>query len=237
MAKTVVIHQPDFMPYLGFFERLLHCDLFVVLDHVQYIKGGWQNRDKIKTPEGVKWLTIPLQIKGNTFSPYNRVLVSQNIDWKTQHLDVLKRCYKDAPHFHEIYPKLAEAYSRPCDLMIDFNVGLLGILMELFDVHPQMVISSELDPQGKSNEMLVDLLKKVGAETYLSGVGAKDYFDEGAFLQAGIEVTWQDFVHPVYPQLYGDFVPYLSCIDLLFNCGVCASRSTLKSAGNNSAFP
>jgi hypothetical protein len=228
MAKTVVIHQPDFMPYIGFFERLLHCQLFVVLDHVQYIKGGWQNRDKIKTPEGVKWLTIPLQIKGNTFSPYNRVIMSKNEDWRTQHLNILKRCYKGTAHFCEIYDLLETAYSVPCELMIDFNLNLLKVLMELFDLHPQLVLSSEINPEGKRNEMLVDILKKVSADIYLSGVGAKDYLDEKLFSDADVAVKWQNFSHPVYPQLHGDFTSYLSSIDLLFNCGIERSREILR---------
>lgn len=228
MAKTAVIHQPDFLPYLGFFERMLHCDIFVVLDHVQYIKGGWQNRDKIKTPEGVKWLTVPLQIKGNTFSPYNRVLVSNNADWRMQHLVTIRRCYRSAAYFDEVYEIIENAYAKRCDLMIDFNLGLLRLLMDMFDVHPPLVFSSELNPQEKSNDMIVDILKKVGAETYLSGVGAKDYFDERPFREASIEVIWQSFVHPVYTQLYGDFVPYLSSIDMLFNCGIDKSREMLR---------
>lgn len=228
MRKTVVIHQPDFLPYLGFFDRLLDSDLYIVLDHVQYIKGGWQNRDKIKSPEGERWLTVPLQLKRKTFLPYNEVKITENDDWKNVHLNTLTRSYKDSPYFSEFFEIIEEIYLSRFSLMIDLNVKLLKKLMEVFDIEIETVLSSTLYPQGNSNQMLVDLLKKTNSTHYLSGVGARNYFIEKPFQDAGIKVVWQNFVHPVYPQLHGDFIPYLSCIDLLFNCGIENSRKILR---------
>lgn len=225
--KTAVIHQPDFMPYLGFFQRLLQCDLFIVLDHVQFSKGGWHNRDKIKTPQGAKWITIPVHIKGKP--NINQVLLKQDTDWREEHLKKIKRCYAGTEAFDRIYNELCEVYELQCDRMVDFNMHVLEWLFNKFDIIVPIVFSSSLNPNGRSNDMLVDVLKKAGAVTYLSGIGARDYFREEPFEQAGIKVLWQHFEHPVYPQLHGEFIPYLSGIDLLLNCGTQRSRKILRS--------
>lgn len=143
-------------------------------------------------------------------------------------MSILKRCYNNALYFREIYETIEPVYSQPCDRMVEFNYRLLSVLMDLFDVHPEILFSSELNPPGKSNEMLVNILEMTGAGTYLSGVGAKDYLIERFFSDAGIKLTWQSFTVMPYPQLFGDFVPYLSCVDLLFNCGIDKSRDLLR---------
>ena len=231
MSKVVVIHQPDFIPYLGFFQRLSQCDLFIVLDHVQFSKGGWHNRDMIKAPEGTKWLTIPVQLKGKHFPPINEVLVASISDWKASHLDQLGRCYGKAPFFDETFPDVEKIYALESSRLLDYSMRSIRWLMDKFSVNVPLTFSSELSPTGSSNEMLVDLLQKVGATSYLSGTGARNYFSLEPFQRAGIEVLWQDFTHPVYPQLHGEFVPYLSSIDILFNCGEKKSREILKSCG------
>jgi hypothetical protein len=227
--KTAVIHQPDFMPYLGFFHRLLQSDLYIALDHVQFSKGGWHNRDKIKTPEGVKWLTLPVRLAGRSYSPINEVRLKNSLNWKVTHLNQLERCYRGAVGFDEIFPELRDVYSFDGDRMVDFNLHALAWLMEKFDVSVNMILSSTLAPRGASNEMLVDILTKVGATQYLSGIGARDYYKPSPFEAKGIQVLWQDFTHPVYQQRYGEFVPFLSSLDLLLNHGITKSREILRS--------
>jgi len=229
LKKTVVIHQPDFMPHLGFFHRLLQCDLYIVLDHVQFSKGGWHNRDKIKTPEGVKWLTLPVRLTGRSFSPIHEVRLNNDLNWRENHLKQIKRCYKDSSSFDEIFSELRSLYEFTGDRMADFNMKVLNWLMEKFDAKVNTVLSTTLRASGASNEMLVDLLTKVGATNYLSGIGARSYYKPEPFEQAGIRVLWQDFSHPMYPQRYGEFIPYLSSLDVLFNCGVQQSRDILRS--------
>lgn len=229
MRKTVVIHQPDFIPYLGFFHRLLNSDCFVILDHVQFIsKGsGWQNRDKIKTANGEKWLTVSVK-KSPLGTPINEILLSET-DWKENNLNLIRESYKKAPFFSQIMPYIDDLYSDPSTKMADFNLKSINMLMSLFDVKINTVLASDLNPAGKSNELLVDILKKVEADIYLSGVGARAYLNEDLFKQENIEVIWQDFKHPVYDQIHGEFIPYLSSIDLLFNCGIEKSREILRS--------
>ncbi len=230
MNKTVVIHQPDFIPYLGFFHRFLSSDQYLVLDHVQFVNGSsraWTHRDKIKTPKGAQWLSVSVH-KAPRDTPINQIVLSDVVDWRSDNLRLLEANYRQAPFYDEIMPHLRRLYEQPVTMLADFNLCSIRMLMSLLDVERPMVLSSSLEPQGAKNELLVDLLQKVGASHYLSGVGARDYMDESIFRAAGIEVLWQDFRHPVYPQLFGDFEPYLSAIDVLFNCGVDASRRLLR---------
>lgn len=231
MAKTVVIHQPDFLPYLGFFHRFLQADVWVILDTAQYVSGtsrSWQNRDLIKTPQGERWLTVG--VRKQSKAPICDIMLADS-SWRQDNLNLLSANYREAPYFQEIMPLLKELYAFPCERLVEFNLKSIGMLMQLLGIDIQTVLASELNPAGKSNDLLVDVLKKSGSTRYLSGLGAKDYFEPEPFIKAGIEVVWQEFTHPVYPQLHGEFVPYLSSIDLLFNCGTERSRQIIRSIG------
>lgn len=229
MSKTVVIHQPDFVPYLGFFQRFLSADEFIVLDHVQFVNSsrGWTHRDKIKTASGEKWLTLSVK-KAPRDTPINEIELSSSVDWATDNLNLLKQNYRGAPFFDEVFPSIVALYEQPPRLMVDFNLRSIELLMDLLDVRLPWVRSSSLQPEGSSNELLIDLLGKVGATHYLSGNGARDYMQPEKFAQAGIQVVWQQFTHPVYSQQFGAFMPYLSSLDVLFNCGITASRHILR---------
>lgn len=229
MCKTVVIHQPDFMPYLGFFHRLLYADLFVILDNVQFVRGSnsWHCRDKIKTSNGEKWITISVEkCKQNT--SINEVIISNKINWRENHLNQIITNYKDALFFKEIFEYINELYSFECEKMIDFNLKSIKMLMKLLNINIEIKLASSLDAKGKNNELLVSLIKEVKGQNYLSGLGAKEYYDPLVYENEGVNVIFQDFKHPVYPQLFGEFIPYLSSIDLLFNCGIEESRRILK---------
>ena len=230
--KTVVIHQPDFAPYLGFFHRFLHADFYIALDHIQFVYGSraWTHRDKIKTAQGEKWMTVSVK-KAPRDTAINQVELSSDTDWRKQNLSLLEKNYRRAPCYNELMPKIEQLYARPGQMLCDFTIGSIEMLMDLLDVRIPWVWSSSLDPVGAKNELLVDLLKKVSATHYLSGVGARDYFKAEPFGQAGIEVVWQGFTHPVYAQQFGDFVPYLSALDVLFNHGIELSRKILRSSG------
>lgn len=230
MSRTVVIHQPDFMPYLGFFDRFLKADAFIALDHAQFVTGtsrSWTHRDKIKTPRGEQWITLSVA-KAPVGTPIRDIELSRTVDWVTDNLNLLRQNYRQAPHFAEVFPLVERLYENPPRLMADFNLRSIEFLMDLLDARLPWVRSSGLEPQGTSNEMLIDLLKKVGATRYLSGVGARGYMKPELFEKAGIEVVWQDFHHPVYAQQFGDFIPYLSALDALFNCGVEGARRILR---------
>ncbi len=229
--KTVVIHQPDFLPYLGFFHRLLKADLFILLDHVQFVTNGsrsWTHRDKIKTVSGERWLTIGVK-KTPMGTPINEVLLADT-NWRGENLNLLRENYRNAPYFNELLPRVNALYAMPCERLLEFNIASIQMLLDWFDIKIEMIFSSQMQPTGKKNELLVDLLKKVDATHYLSGVGARAYYEPEPFAEAGIEVLWQDFKQPRYLQQFGEFMPYLSSIDLFFNCGLEQSRQILRSS-------
>lgn len=228
--KLVVIHQPDFMPYLGFFHRLLIADIYIVLGNVQFVNDSsrsWTNRDKIKTPNGAKWITVPVnKCPRNTM--INEVTISSAIDWKREHLTALQINYKNSPCFGEVYPHIEKLYSNEAEYLADFTFASIKMLMSLLDIDIAVLYSSDLNVEGTSNTRIARLVKAVGSHRYLSGIGAKDYYDPEIYKNEGVEVIWQEFTHPVYPQQFDDFITNLSSIDLLFNCGIEKSRKILR---------
>lgn len=231
MKKVVVIHQPDFLPWLGFFDRLARADLYIALDHVQFVSGGsrsWTHRDRIKTPAGARWLSLSVQ-NAPLGTAIREVRLAAGTRWREQNLSLLRENYRQTPHFGDLFPLIEALYRRTDERLVDMNLASIDLLQGLLAIEIPRVLSSSLAPRGSSNEMLVDLLRKCGATHYLSGLGARAYFDGRPFADAGVEVLWQEFSHPVYPQLYGDFVPELSAVDLLFNCGAARSRNILRS--------
>lgn len=225
-----MIHQPDFLPYMGFFHRFLCAGLWVILDDVQLVTGSsrsWTSRDKIKTPYGEKWITVGVK-KSPMSTNINEVYLADN-GWKDNSLNLIIENYRKAPFFKEIFPFVEELYNHDCQKLIDFNIKSIDMIMKLFEIKIDSVLASSLKVEGKSNERLINILKKIKATTYLSGIGARDYMNPELFEEAGIKVIWQEFKHPVYPQLHGEFIPYLSSIDLLFNCGIEKSREIIRS--------
>jgi len=227
--KVVVIHQPDFVPHLGFFHRFLNADMYIALDHVQFVYGSraWTHRDKIKTAQGAKWLTVSVK-KAPRDTAINQIELSTDTDWRQDNLHLLKQNYRHAPFYSELMPEIERLYAWPVKLLRDFNMASIEMLMGMLDVRIPWVWSSSLDPVGAKNDLLVNLLKKVSATHYLSGVGAQDYFQPEPFAQESIKVIWQNYTHPVYAQQFGEFVPYLSALDVLFNHGITASREILR---------
>lgn len=233
--KTVVIHQPDFLPHLGFFHRFLYADLYISLDHVQFVHSNrsWTHRDKIKTPQGAKWVTVAVS-KAPRDTPINWIELA-NTGWRDENLNLIEQNYRRSAFFAEVMPHVQRLYALQFGLLRDFNMASIEMLMDLLDVRIPWVFSSTLEPQGAKNDLLVDVLRKSGATHYLSGVGARDYFDPVPFDRAGIAVEWQQFDHPVYAQCHGPFEPFLSSIDLLFNCGIERAREILRAPQGRAA--
>jgi len=227
---TICIHQPDFAPYLGFFQRLLMSQHFILLDDVQFIRRGWQHRDRIKGLNGPIWLTLSLR-KGDYHQHICEVELSSDTKWVDDNLNLLRTYYGKAAYFTEIFPQVAAIYHAGYRYMIDFNCAVLNLAMEYFDITIPISRASEYSIYSASTARLLALVQAKQGDIYLTGTGSLDYLDEEMFTTVGVQVKWQDFKHPVYPQLHGDFVPMLSCLDVLFNCGRNAAavlRSTLN---------
>ncbi len=206
----------------------MHADLYVVLDDVQFLRRGWHHRDKIKTQNGEKWLTINIK-KSPRETNINQIFLNDTINWRKQNLDLLKQNYQKSDFFNEIYPYIEKLYQSKCEKLADFNMKSIQMLISLFDIKIDIEYSSNLITTKTKSERLVEILSQVNATHYLSGVGARDYHIDKPFDNANIKVEWQNFKHPIYTQLYGEFIPYLSSIDLLFNCGIIESRKKIRS--------
>jgi len=224
------IHQPNFIPWSGYFYKISCCDLFVLLDTVQFEKNGYQNRNRIKTPNGVQWLTVPVHFGGHLGQSSNMVAVAKNLKWGIKAWRTLQQNYGKAKYFQEYAGYFEELFSREWEALNDLNITLLLQIISWLELQPKILRASSMTVDGTSSELLVNICSEVGAGTYLSGYGGSSYMDYDLFARAGIVVETYDFISPVYPQLYGDFVPNLSILDLLFNCGP-ESRRVLLSGG------
>lgn len=216
----VAIHQPNFLPWLGYFYKMARCDIFVFLDNIQYTKNSFINRNRIKTPQGKLWLTVPAKVKGRSGQLIRDVEIDNKTDWRNKHLKTLEMNYKKANIFKQVYKNTKEVYfAKDWNNLCAFNVKLLHYALSITNLRKKLVIASELKAKGKGTPLLINIVKELGGDTYLSGFGGANYQQENLFRDAGIALVYSDFKHPVYPQLWGEFVPNLSIIDLLFNCG------------------
>jgi len=232
VTRTVVIHQPDFLPYLGFFHRFLQADVFVVLDHVQFVRNSssaWTHRDKIKTPKGETWLSLSVK-KSPLETAIKDIELSPGASWRDQNLNLIAENYRAAPFRGSIFGEVERLYRLPVNQLAAFNLLFLDLVCGWLGIRIERVHSSALRPAGQKSEMIADLVKSLGGTHYLSGAGARAYHDQVPFDRRGIEVVWQDFRHPVYPQQFGAFIPSLSTIDALFNCGPERTAQMLRSA-------
>lgn len=217
----VTIHQPEYLPWLGFFDRIAKADLFVVLDQVQF-QRGFINRNKIKTPTGWQWLTVPIIHEFHRKSINQVEIDNQITDWKRSHWAGLVHNYSKAPYFGEYSDFFKDVFERDWKLLAELDIYLIKNLMNLLGLKTSLKKSSSLNVGGKSTELLINICKEVGADTYLSGEGGKRYMDMKRFEEEGIKVLFQEFNHPKYPQAFekeAGFIPNLSIVDLLFNCG------------------
>ena len=215
----VAIHQPNFLPWLGYFYKMLKTDRFVFLDDAQYSRGSITSRVNIKTPEGKKWLSVPVKKRGHSFQPISEIEVEPGTIWN-KIPGTLQSSYGRAPYFRTYMPQLEAILNKGHLRLVELNIALIEWLAQAFEMPTKSVKSSELPGVwGQSTERLVSICRSTGATQYLSGFGGQKYQEEELFKQNGIDLAVYDFKHPEYPQLWGDFVPGLSAIDLLFNCG------------------
>ena len=218
----VGIHQPNYLPYLGFFDKMAKSDIFVIYDDAQFNKSDFQHRNRIRIYHGWKWLTVPVERKRrpiNEIMIKNEVTTWKGVKWAAAHFKDIRDNYKDTP-FYSVYEKeLKRIYGRRYDKLVELNMELIRFLMKAFDIDVEIVYSSELGFTSKSTQRLVEIVEALGGDVYLSGPKGKDYLDVSLFERRGIKVVFQDFKHPVYKQRYEGFIPNMSAIDALFNVG------------------
>ncbi len=212
-------HQPAYLPWLGYFEKIACADVFIFLDTVQFEKNSFINRNKIKTQQGPQWLTIPVKTKGHITATLQETIVDDSKPWRSKHLKSIEMNYRKAPYFNECFPKLELLLMLPATNLAELCWQQLQFWLKEFNIKTKVVRSSYLAISSKKSDLVLDLCRHFNADQYLSGIQGRDYLDESSFYTNGISVQYQDFQHPIYPQLWGDYIPYMSIIDYWMNCG------------------
>ncbi len=213
----VAIHQPQYLPWLGYLDKLDSADVFILLDTVQFKKHEWQNRNRIRTKDGWQWLTVP--IIDRFPERIDRVEINDGVTWARKHGQALRLHYGRAPFWEAVGPALLGILERPWARLRDLNVAMLALLCEQLGTATRCVLASTLTAREEPTDRLIDLCHAVGGTEYLSGRGGPEYMDVDRFIRAGLAVSVQDYRHPAYPQQYTPFDSDLSVVDLLLNCG------------------
>ncbi len=217
---TLTIHQPEYLPYLGFFDRIGKADVFIVLNDVGYQKNGFINRNKIKTAQGWQWLTVPVSNKSPN-QKINEVLIDNQKKWRNDQWKTLCYNYSKAPFFRTYADFFEDVFKKEWVLISDLDTYLIENIVKTLGLKKRIEKSSACDIRGTATERLINICKKFDANTYLSGVGGRGYLELEKFKKENINVVFQEFKHPNYFQQFmkKGFLPNLSIIDLLFNCG------------------
>jgi len=212
-------HQPEYLPYLGYFQKVARADHFMIVDHVQYARRDFQNRNYIRNRTGKILLTVPVLNKGHHDLPFNEILINRQEPWARKNWRSLYFAYKDAPYWSRYGPELEAIYQRSWERLADLNITLIRLFMDWLGLTVPVTLSSQHGIRGSKTDMLVEMCRMVGADTYLSGQGARDYVEPDVLARAGIRHFFCRFIHPEYSQRFTPFIPNLSVVDLLFNNG------------------
>lgn len=223
--KKVAIVQSNYIPWKGYFDMIAAVDEFILYDDMQYTRRDWRNRNQIKTPQGLAWLTVPVQVKGK----YHQKIRDTEIDgteWAELHWKSLAQNYRKAPHYQDVANWLEPLYlGETYTHLTQLNRRFLEAISQYLDIRTRISNSWDYTLIDGKTERLADLCAQAGGSEYISGPAAKDYIDEQVFADMGIRLTWFDYAgYPEYPQLWGDFCHGVSILDLLFNCGQDARR-------------
>ena len=219
----VTILQPAYLPWLGFFDRIASSDLYICLDHVPMDKNSqtkFTNRNKIRTPTGWCWLTVPVLTKGVSQSlPIRDIPIDSSVNWSKKHWKSIYSNYCKAPCFHVYDAGLQRIYNKEYSSLFRLITDLNAYFFDCLSISTQVIFSSSLSPQKTKSDLILELCQIVGASSYLSGPFGRSYLDLEAFKISGINVEFHDYKSPAYSQYYPGFEPYMSIVDLLLNHG------------------
>jgi hypothetical protein len=213
----VSIHQPNFIPWLGFFDKVDRSDIFILLDNVQFEKNDWQNRNRIKGPNGPQWLTVP--VKHRFPQTIEEVSIDNQTNWRRKHWNAIVSNYRKAPFFDQYSPLFEAVYQQEWSRLVDLNMHFLKQMFDIIGLTTSIRLASEFQTDETSSSRLTSLCKVVGGDIYLAGAGGHNYLDPMPFESSRIRIEYQEYRHPEYPQLFGPFVAHVSVLDLIMNCG------------------
>jgi len=229
--KLITIHQPNYLPWAGFFHKWLIADAFIILDTVQYHKNEWQNRNRIKTSQGAQWLTVPVTYR-----------FPQTIDqvgiapkpWARKQIAAIEQSYAKAPYLDKYWPELKPIFEQPWQSLCALNVAMIQALGQILDCKAPLLLASEMGEASEDPTLrLIDLCQALNGTAYLSGSEGRNYLQPKDFQAANMELYFQQVEAPTYPQLHGDFISHLSVLDVLFHCGE-TSNAIIRNMGGMS---
>lgn len=232
VRKVVAIHQPNFFPWLGYFDKIARSDVFILMDNVQFPKkgGGWSNRVQLAINGQAAWVTMPVVRSFHGTRIIRDRQINNSTPWREKLLKTVQINYARTPFFEQVFPLFKNLMNNPTDRLMDYNEAAIRAVAEAIGLDTsRLVIGSTLDTAGSATDLLISMTRAVGGTAYLCGGGASGYQEDEKFGQAGLELIYQQFQHPIYPQINtSEFVPGLSIIDALMNCGIDGTRRLLK---------
>ena len=214
----ISIHQPNFIPYLGFFNKVKSSDLFIIYDNAQFVKNRWDNRNQVRSQNPIR-LTIPIS-RASSFPKFSEAKLAGE-RWRRRHLLTLLQCYERSPFFNDYYSFFKDHYGKKQVFLDEFNTPIILYLLDQFGIRTKVAKASEIgyDKSKSSSEALVEMVKACDGTKYLSGPSGSDYLDRRTFIDSGIDLLFQEYQVKDYEQIHGPFIPNLSSVDLLFNMG------------------
>jgi hypothetical protein len=228
--------QSSFIPWRGYFDFILGADIFVFYDDVQFSKNTWRNRNRIKTPQGSRWITVPVRHRS-----LSQLICETEIDekynWRADHLRLWRENYAEAQFFPDVLNLLGDLGLGTTKTISDLNIELTKKICEYLNISTPIMLSSELALEGTKTKRLIDLLKKLNASTYLSGPSADAYLDKEALQENGIQLEYKSYDYSPYPQLWGEFNGEVTILDLIANCGPQASQLICSNSPNTIIAP
>ena len=212
-------HQPVYLPWLGLFHKIALSDMFVSFNQVQYQPKDWNNRNKLKTAQGPVWISVPVLRKGFLECKYTDIKINNTVNWGRKHFNTLRGSYGKTTHFKLYADFFEDTYKRNWETLVELNEYMLQWFLDTLNIDVPIRRADDWTFRGLKSDHVLDMSRQTGADTYIFGSQGRGYADVPAFSKAGIEVVFQDYRHPQYPQFHGAFEPYMSVVDLLFNCG------------------
>ncbi|MBX9829361.1 MAG: WbqC family protein [Xanthobacteraceae bacterium] len=218
MPLVVSIHQPAYLPWLGYLDRIQRSDVFVFLDNVQFQRNSFQNRNKVRTAQGWTWLTVPLLTKGHTGGVLADIAIDPVQHWQRKHLATIAQSYAGAPFHDRVMSWLAPFYGQEWSRLADLCWAMLEAHLKQLGITTRLVRARDMEDHGeRKSHLVLDLCRQLGATAYISGPQGRGYIDEASFASAGIELRYDDYRHPVYQQVHGGFESHMAAIDLMMN--------------------
>lgn len=220
--KIITIHQPEHLPWLGFFNKMAKADVFVILDNVPFRKNYFQNRNKIWGTNGEQWIGVPVFLKGHIDGTIAdmEIATEANPKWREKYLRTVQDSYGKYPFFQEVFPALSDIIMSRYEKLADINVAIIRLFAEGFGIHPEFICASSLSAEGKKSDLILNICERVHADCYIAGPFGREYLKKEEFASKNTEVCFNDYQHPVYPQKRTEtFAGYLSALDLVMNVG------------------